>query len=112
MRSVPGVVTTGCPKSHDGRVPKTVTRSLPLPVLTPFCKQKAGINMDLGLKDRVALVAAATRGIGYAAALELAREGARVLLCSRDETSASAPARKTPGHTASSVAGHGRPGSP
>ncbi|MDX6289348.1 MAG: 3-oxoacyl-[acyl-carrier protein] reductase, partial [Blastocatellia bacterium] len=46
--------------------------------------------MDLGLRDRVALVAAASRGIGYAAARELAREGARVFLCSRDETRASA----------------------
>jgi len=46
--------------------------------------------MELGLKSRVALVAAASRGIGYAAALELAREGARVFLCSRDEAQASA----------------------
>ena len=41
--------------------------------------------MDLGLRNRVALVAAASRGIGFAAARELAREGARVFLCARDE---------------------------
>jgi 3-oxoacyl-[acyl-carrier protein] reductase len=41
--------------------------------------------MELGLSGRVALVAAASGGIGYASALELAREGARVLICSRDE---------------------------
>jgi 3-oxoacyl-[acyl-carrier protein] reductase len=41
--------------------------------------------MDLGLSGRVALVAAASGGIGYASALELAREGARVFICSRDE---------------------------
>ena len=41
--------------------------------------------MDLGLRGRVALVAAASGGIGYASALELAREGARVFICSRDE---------------------------
>jgi len=41
--------------------------------------------MDLGLKGRVALVAAASGGIGYASALELAREGARLFICSRDE---------------------------
>ena len=35
--------------------------------------------MELGLKDRVALVAAASKGIGFAAARELALEGARVL---------------------------------
>ena len=36
--------------------------------------------MDLGLKDKVALVTAASRGIGAAAAHELAAEGARVVL--------------------------------
>src|SRR5947209_4350716 len=40
--------------------------------------------MDLGLKGRVALVAAASGGIGYASALELAREGVRLFICSRD----------------------------
>ncbi|HYY42858.1 MAG TPA: SDR family NAD(P)-dependent oxidoreductase, partial [Pyrinomonadaceae bacterium] len=44
--------------------------------------------MDLGLSNRVALVAAASQGLGFAAALELAREGARVFLCSRDEARA------------------------
>lgn len=39
--------------------------------------------MDLGLKGKVALVAAASRGLGRAAALELAREGARLAICSR-----------------------------
>jgi 3-oxoacyl-[acyl-carrier protein] reductase len=41
--------------------------------------------MELGLRGRVALVAAASGGIGYASAAELAREGARVFICSRDE---------------------------
>jgi 3-oxoacyl-[acyl-carrier protein] reductase len=39
--------------------------------------------MDLGLKDQVALVAAASRGLGKAAALALAREGAKVSICAR-----------------------------
>jgi 3-oxoacyl-[acyl-carrier protein] reductase len=41
--------------------------------------------MDLGLKDRVAIVAAASRGLGKACARELAREGARVVICARSE---------------------------
>lgn len=40
--------------------------------------------MDLGLTDRVAFVAGASSGLGLAAATELAREGCRVALCSRD----------------------------
>lgn len=61
--------------------------------------------MDLGLKDRVALVAAASRGIGYAAAFELAREGARVFLCSRDQRHASEAAQKIHEETGANVAG-------
>ncbi|HSJ52724.1 MAG TPA: SDR family oxidoreductase [Anaerolineae bacterium] len=41
--------------------------------------------MDLGLRDRVAIVAAASRGLGKACARELAREGARVVICARKE---------------------------
>jgi 3-oxoacyl-[acyl-carrier protein] reductase len=40
--------------------------------------------MDLGLKERVAVVAASSKGLGKACALELASEGARVVICSRD----------------------------
>ena len=39
--------------------------------------------MDLGLEGKVAVVAAASRGLGYAVATELAAEGARVLICAR-----------------------------
>jgi 3-oxoacyl-[acyl-carrier protein] reductase len=41
--------------------------------------------MDLGLEGRVALVMAASRGIGKAIATALAREGARVAISSRSE---------------------------
>jgi len=40
--------------------------------------------MDLGLKERVAIVAASSRGLGKACAMELAREGATVIICGRD----------------------------
>ena len=39
--------------------------------------------MDLGLHDRVAIVAAASKGLGRAIADTLAAEGARVVLCAR-----------------------------
>lgn len=41
--------------------------------------------MDLGVKDRVALVTAASKGLGKAAAMALAREGADVAICARSD---------------------------
>jgi 3-oxoacyl-[acyl-carrier protein] reductase len=40
--------------------------------------------MDLELRDRVAIVAASSRGLGLAVARGLAREGAKLALCSRN----------------------------
>src|SRR5438445_11640918 len=39
--------------------------------------------MDLGLKGRVAIVAASSEGLGRAVAMGLAREGAKLALCGR-----------------------------
>jgi 3-oxoacyl-[acyl-carrier protein] reductase len=41
--------------------------------------------MHLGLKNKVALVAASSRGLGRAVAEELAREGAALVLCARGD---------------------------
>ena len=41
--------------------------------------------MNLGLTGKVALVTAASKGLGKAAALQFAREGARVAMCARSE---------------------------
>ena len=41
--------------------------------------------MDLGLKERVAIVGGSSKGMGKATALALAREGAFVTICARTE---------------------------
>ena len=55
--------------------------------------------MDLGIKDKVALVQGASSGLGFATALELAREGARVAICSRDQIRIEAAARRIQAET-------------
>src|SRR5262245_6348679 len=50
--------------------------------------------MDLGIKGKVAAVAAASKGLGKASALELAREGCAVAICARDEAALSATAQE------------------
>jgi len=59
--------------------------------------------MDLGLKDRVAIVAASSQGLGKACALELAREGARPVICARDADSLAATAAEISTATGSEV---------
>ena len=48
--------------------------------------------MDLGLSDKGALIMASSAGIGRGVALELAREGAKVMLFSRSEEKLAATA--------------------
>ncbi len=41
--------------------------------------------MELGLSGKIAIVCGASQGLGFAAALELAREGCTVIICSRNK---------------------------
>ena len=59
--------------------------------------------MDLGLKDKVALVVAASKGLGLAVAKELAREGAQVVISSRDSSRIQAAAEQIRQETGAAV---------
>jgi 3-oxoacyl-[acyl-carrier protein] reductase len=50
--------------------------------------------MDLAIRGRAAAVAASSKGLGFACALELAREGASVAICSRDRARVDDAARR------------------
>ncbi|MGH7307715.1 MAG: SDR family oxidoreductase [Candidatus Rokuibacteriota bacterium] len=59
--------------------------------------------MDLGLKDKVALVTAASKGMGRACALGFAAEGAKVLMCARHESELRAAAEEIRTRTGAQV---------
>src|SRR2546429_553969 len=59
--------------------------------------------MDLGLKDRVAVVAASSKGLGKAVALGLAAEGVKVALCARGEEELRRTASEIPGEAIAEV---------
>jgi 3-oxoacyl-[acyl-carrier protein] reductase len=59
--------------------------------------------MDLGLKGKVALVTAASSGLGKASALELAAEGAAVALNSRDDEALRSAAEEIRARTGADV---------
>ena len=60
--------------------------------------------MDLGLRDKRALVTGASRGLAYATALVLAREGCKVAINSRDEDKLKAAAERIGKETGANVA--------
>ena len=71
--------------------------------------------MDLGLPGQVALVTAASRGLGAAVARRFALEGARVALCARDLDHARTTAKNIAHEAGTEVAGFtamGRMGTP
>jgi len=61
--------------------------------------------MNLGLSNKIAMVAGASRGLGFAVARALAREGAHVSLSSRSAEAAGAAAQKIQAETGAQVFG-------
>jgi len=59
--------------------------------------------MDLGLKGKVAMVAAASQGLGYAIAKALAAEGAHVSIAARKQDTIDAAASRIAGETGARV---------
>src|ERR1051325_1310565 len=59
--------------------------------------------MDLGLKDRVAIVAASSQGLGKAVAMGLAKEGASLAMCARTESTLQAAAEEIRSETGAKV---------
>ena len=59
--------------------------------------------MDLGLRDRVAIVAASSKGLGKAVAMGLAREGVRLALCARTAAELEATAQEIRNATSAEV---------
>jgi 3-oxoacyl-[acyl-carrier protein] reductase len=61
--------------------------------------------MDLHLKDKIALVAGSSKGLGYATALQLAKEGCKVAINGRDEAKIKSVAEKISKETGAQVIG-------
>lgn len=61
--------------------------------------------MDLGSTGKVALVAAASKGLGFGVARALARDGAHVSICSRDEESVNKAVEQLKAETGADVMG-------
>jgi 3-oxoacyl-[acyl-carrier protein] reductase len=61
--------------------------------------------MDLGLKNKRALITASSRGLGYATALVLAKEGCKVAVNGRDEAKIKGIAEKLSKETGTQVIG-------
>jgi 3-oxoacyl-[acyl-carrier protein] reductase len=59
--------------------------------------------MDLGLKNKVALLAAASKGLGYGVARAMGREGAHLSICSRDADQVRAAGEKLSAETGAHV---------
>jgi len=63
--------------------------------------------MDLGIKGKIALVTAASRGLGRGCAEQLATDKCRVAICSRDETAIKQAAKEIADQNEAQVLGFG-----
>jgi len=63
--------------------------------------------MDLGIKGKIALITAASRGLGRGCAEHLAAEQCRVAVCSRDEAAAKQAAQEMADQSGAEVLGFG-----
>jgi len=63
--------------------------------------------MDLGIKGKIALITAASRGLGRGCAEHLAAEQCRVAVCSRDEAAAKQAAKEMADQSGAEVLGFG-----
>jgi len=66
-------------------------------------KGRREFSMDLGLKDKVAIVGGASKGLGRACAEVLAEEGAKVAVCSRTAAELERAAQEIRGRTGADV---------
>jgi 3-oxoacyl-[acyl-carrier protein] reductase len=63
--------------------------------------------MDLGINGKIALISAASRGLGRGCAQQLASEKCRVAICSRDETAVKQAAKEIAEQSGAEVLGFG-----
>src|SRR3989441_5229426 len=86
----------------------------PTPTLTVGSPSSSGIicadndargeqSMDLGLRGKVALVTAASKGMGKACSMGFAAEGARVAMCARTEADVKTAAEEVRAKTGAEV---------
>jgi 3-oxoacyl-[acyl-carrier protein] reductase len=81
-------------RRHGAKVSRWYSIWLPLDrCFVPFIMPHSH-SMDLGLKNRVALVAASSQGLGLATAEAFAAEGCRVAMCARNQQTLEAASAK------------------
>src|SRR5512142_1779674 len=76
--------------------------TFPLQSYATACKEA---DMDLGLKGKRALVASSSRGLGFATALGLAKEGCKVVINSRTDENVKQAAHRIASETGAQVMG-------